>query len=84
MRGIFREVIAPERLAFTNFPVDERDNPMIDGFTTVAFVEHGGNTTMTLEAIATPLVTPAVRMIEGMEAGWSQSLDKLTAHLSAK
>lgn len=84
MRGVFREIVAPERLAFTNFAVDENDSPMIDGFTTVTFVEHDGKATMTLETTAKPLVASAARMIEGMQTGWSQSLDKLTAYLRRK
>jgi uncharacterized protein YndB with AHSA1/START domain len=84
MRGVFLEIKEPDRLVFTNFPVDANDNPMIDGLTTVTFVERDGKTEMTLHTRAVALVPHAVEMIAGMDAGWTQSLDRLSGHLSNK
>ena len=81
MRGVYREIAAPERLVFTNFPVDAEDRPLIDGVTTVTFSEHDGGTDMTLHTSAVGLVPNASRMIVGMGAGWSQSIDRLAALL---
>jgi uncharacterized protein YndB with AHSA1/START domain len=77
MRGVFREVVEPERLVFTNFPVDAHDQPLIDGLTTVTFVERNGKTEMTLHTRAIGLVPGAGYMITGMGEGWSQSIDRL-------
>jgi uncharacterized protein YndB with AHSA1/START domain len=83
MRGEFREIWPPERLVFTNFPVDDADQPMIDGVTTVTFAERGGKTEMVLHTRAVALVPLAIRMIAGMEPGWRQSIDRLAAYLAS-
>jgi uncharacterized protein YndB with AHSA1/START domain len=80
-RGVYREIVEPERLLFTNLAVDKEGNVLLDGFTTVTFEEHGGKTKLTLQTRATGLVAGAERMLAGMEAGWTQSLDKLSEHL---
>ena len=77
MRGMFKEIIAPEKLVFTSFPVDAQDCPMMDGWTTVTFTERDGATDMTLHTLAVGLVPHAWRMIVGMGVGWNQSIDKL-------
>jgi uncharacterized protein YndB with AHSA1/START domain len=82
MRGVYREVVAPERLVFTNFAVDADDQPMMDGLTTVTFSERDGKTEMVLHTRATALVPLAIRMIAGMEPGWRQSIERLAARLS--
>jgi len=78
MKGEFREVIPPERLVFTNIAVDNEGKHLLEGRTTVTFAENGGKTTLTLQTHAVGLVPIAPQMLAGMEAGWSQSLDKLT------
>ena len=82
MIGTFREVMEPERLVFTNIAVDENGNHLLEGRTTVTFAEHGGKTRLTLQTRAVGLVARAVGMIEGMEAGWTQSIDRLAAHVA--
>ncbi len=82
MTGVFREIVEPERLVFTNVAVDKEGNPLLEGLTTVTFAEHGGKTKLTLQTRAVALVAHAVRMLEGMEAGWTQSLDRLEAHVA--
>lgn len=77
MRGVYKEIVARERLVFTNFPVDANDQPMIDGWTTVTFAERNGKTEMTLHTSAVGLVAQSRFMIMGMGAGWAQSIDKL-------
>ncbi len=84
MRGVFREVVAPERLVFTNFPVDADDRQLIDGLTTVTFAERDGKTDMTLHTRAVGLAPVAARMIVGMGEGWSQSIDRLAALLASE
>jgi uncharacterized protein YndB with AHSA1/START domain/ketosteroid isomerase-like protein len=80
MGGIFHEVVPHDRLVFTTF-VDLPDGQRIlEGYNCVTFTEKGGRTTVTVEARADGFVDFAVRMLSGMEAGWSQSLDKLAGH----
>jgi uncharacterized protein YndB with AHSA1/START domain len=82
MKGEIREIVAPERLAFTNIAVDEAGNPIIEGFTTVTVADEGGKTKLTLHTSGAAVVEKAVAYLQGMEYGWSQSLEKLAGHLS--
>ncbi len=82
MTGVFREIVKPERLVFTNIAVDQKGNPLIDGLTTVTFAEHSDKTKLTLHTSAVGLVARAAAMLEGMEAGWTQSLERLAEHLA--
>lgn len=77
MKGIFREVRAPERLVFSTIAVDNDDNHLLEGETTVTLMEQGGKTTMVLKSYAVGLVPHSPQMLAGMEAGWNQSIDKM-------
>jgi uncharacterized protein YndB with AHSA1/START domain len=77
MKGVFTEVLPPERLAFTNIAVDKDGNHLLEGETIVTFAEKGGKTTLILETHAVGLVPFAPQMLGGMQAGWTQSIDKL-------
>jgi uncharacterized protein YndB with AHSA1/START domain len=79
MTGVFREIVEPERLVFTTAVDDANGNRLLEGLTTVSFAEHGGKTTLTLQTRAVGFVAIAARMLEGMEAGWTQSLERLDA-----
>ena len=80
MAGTFREIVAPERLIFTNCALDRDGNVLLDGLTTVIFAEHSGKTRLTVQTRATALVHSAARYLEGMQAGWEQTLDGLEQH----
>ncbi len=82
MIGVFREVAPPERLVFTNVAVDGEGNPILDGLTTVTFAEEGGKTKLTLETRGAALVPYAAAYLNGMEAGWTQSLERLAEYLA--
>jgi len=77
MKGTFQEVVPPERLVFSNIAIDNEGRHLLEGVTTVTFAEEGGKTTMTLHAHAVGRVPIARQMLAGMEAGWTQSIDKL-------
>jgi uncharacterized protein YndB with AHSA1/START domain len=81
--GVYREIVEPARLVFTNIALDAAGNHLLEGLTTVIFAEENGKTKLTLITRATGLVPQAPQMLQGMEAGWSQSLDKLAAKLSS-
>jgi uncharacterized protein YndB with AHSA1/START domain len=80
MIGRFREIVAPERLVFTNIAVGQAGEPLIDGLTTVTFEDQDGKTKLTLTTRAIAKLPLANKMIDGMEAGWTQSLDRLEGH----
>jgi uncharacterized protein YndB with AHSA1/START domain len=77
MTGVFREVAPPARLVFTSTAVAQDGKPLLEGLTTVTFAEQGGKTKLTVESRAVGRVDYAARMLEGMEAGWTQSIDRL-------
>jgi uncharacterized protein YndB with AHSA1/START domain len=77
MKGVFTEVKAPERLVFSNVAVDNDGNHLLEGETTVTFTERGDKTTLKVKSHMVGLVPVAPQMLAGMEAGWTQSIDKL-------
>jgi uncharacterized protein YndB with AHSA1/START domain len=81
MKGVFREVVEPERLVFTNVAVDTQGNHLLEGLTTVTFAEQGGKTELTVRTSEAGLVAEAAQMLAGMEEGWTQSQDRLEAYL---
>jgi uncharacterized protein YndB with AHSA1/START domain len=71
-RGIFKEVVRPERLAFTGGMTG-----VFEVLTTVTFTERGGKTTINLHAQVTSAEGDAKPYLDGMQAGWTQSLERL-------
>jgi uncharacterized protein YndB with AHSA1/START domain len=82
MKGEIREIVPPERLVFTNIAVDAAGNPIIDGLTTVTFADENGKTKLTLHTRGSAVVDYAAAYLQGMEMGWTQSIDKLQALLA--
>ncbi len=80
-RGIYSEVVKPERLVFSNDAYDHTRKPLLKGVTTVIFDDENGKTKLTVRSRAEGLVDYAPQMLKGMHQGWSQSLDKLAAHV---
>jgi uncharacterized protein YndB with AHSA1/START domain len=80
--GVYREIVPNERLVFTNIATDKEGNPILDGLTTVTFTDDGGKTKLVLHTRATALVAYATAHLQGMEAGWTQSIDRLGEHLA--
>src|SRR5450631_1714147 len=77
MKGVFIEVAPPERLVFSNIAIDSDGKHLLEGETSVTLIEQGGKTTMTLMTHAVGRVPIAKQMLAGMNAGWTQSIDKL-------
>ena len=77
MKGVFSEVKPPERLVFSNIAIDKDGNHLLEGETTVILEEQGGKTKLTLHTHAVGRVPIAKQMLAGMEAGWTQTIDKL-------
>ena len=80
--GVYREIVEPERLVVTNIATDNQGNPVLDGLTTVIFAQHGGKTKLTLQTRAVAVVAHAAAYLAGMEAGWTQSLERLAEELA--
>lgn len=77
MDGTFTEVTKESRLVFSARALDKDGKPMFSDITTVTFAEVDGKTEMTLHAVVEN-VTPEIAVFtDGMEEGWSQSLEKL-------
>ena len=83
MKGVFREVLKPKRLVFTNIAIDKAGKHLLEGETTVTFAESNNKTTLVLRTHAVGLVSMAPQMLAGMEAGWTQSIDKLEQLVTA-
>ena len=82
MKGIFQEIVEPERLVFTSTALeDEHGKPLFETLNTITFEDFNGITKLTLHARLvtrdfklTPQVAAA---LSGMEQGWSESLCQL-------
>ncbi len=77
MKGVFTEVTPSQRLSYTNIALDNDGNHLLEGETVVVFLEDAGKTTLSLTAHAVGLVAMAPQMLAGMEAGWTQTIDRL-------
>jgi len=83
MTGVYQEVVEPERIVFTSAALDASGNAMFEVLTTVTFAEEGGKTKQILRTRVIKSTAEAAPYLAGMEAGWTQSLDRLTAYLAA-
>jgi len=75
-RGVYREIVAPERLVFTYADEDEAGTPGHETLVTVTFAESDGKTVLTLQQ--TGFETATTR--DAHEAGWSGALEHLANH----
>jgi uncharacterized protein YndB with AHSA1/START domain len=82
MTGVFKEISVPERLVFVSSALDEKGNSMFDILNTVLFADQRGKTAVTLQARVISTTALAPQYLQGMEMGWSQSLDRLGAYLT--
>jgi uncharacterized protein YndB with AHSA1/START domain len=76
--GVFREVVAPERLVFT-FVWEEEGERGIENIVTVTFADEGGKTRLTLRQA--PFQSVEERDDHGY--GWNSTIDRLEEHLAA-
>jgi uncharacterized protein YndB with AHSA1/START domain len=83
MKGLFEEIDEPERLVVISSALDEKGNSMFDVLNTAIFAEQRGKTTLTLQARVVKATAQSPRHLQGMQAGWTQSLDHLGAHLNS-
>ena len=82
-KGEYLEVVAPERLVFTTRALeDEEGNAGLEVLNTVTFAEVGDTTHVTLRAVVVAATPDAASALDGMEDGWTQTLDRLADHLA--
>lgn len=75
--GVYREIVAPERLVFTaNFP-DLRGDQIV---TTVTFADDGAKTKLEMRQQFPASMAGDPRVI-GAPHGWAQTVDNLAAYL---
>jgi len=83
MGGHFVEINPPERLVFIASAMqDEHGECHHETHNTVTFVNEKGKTKMTLVAKVTKSTMKAAGALAGMEVGWTQSLERLSALVS--
>jgi uncharacterized protein YndB with AHSA1/START domain len=83
MKGVYQEIVAPERLVFTTvFP--EKGEAVFEILNTVTFVEDGGKTLVTVDARIIKATAEADFYLQGMEEGWKQQLERLAEFFNAK
>lgn len=75
-RGVFREVVAPERLVFT-FAWDEEGERGLETLVTITFADQNGKTLMTFRQI--PFQSEEER--DGHREGWGSMFDRIDAGL---
>jgi uncharacterized protein YndB with AHSA1/START domain len=81
--GVYREVVEGQRLVFTNVATDTAGKPVLEGLTKAEFSDDGGKTRLTVWTRMTALVPGGVPMLQGMEIGWTQTLERLDERMAA-
>lgn len=95
--GVYREVVAPERLVMTDDCSEHPDewhdavdpdrdksqgNPSLESLSTVTFEEQNGKTTVTIRTLFPTAEVRNAMVRMGMNEGWSQSLERLATELA--
>ena len=78
MHGVYREVVAPERLVFTFAWGDSAGATGHETLVTVALAEAGQGTVMTFEQA----VFETAELCQSHRGGWSESFERLAAYLA--
>ena len=78
--GVYREIVAPERLVFTYVTDDIGGEPGSETLVTVTFADLDGKTRLTLHQVA----FQSVAARDDHRRGWTGALERLAKHLSAK
>ena len=82
MKGTFEEIVEAERLVFTSSALDEAGHSLFAVETTVSFAEKAGKTTLTMHARVVKSTARAMQYTQGMEMGWTQSLERLETYVA--
>jgi len=77
LQGVYREVVAPERLVFTHTWLDAERKPTTETLVTITFAERGGKTDLTLSQSG----FKSEESRAGHEGGWASTFDRLAEYL---
>lgn len=80
LQGVYREVVAPERLVFTHTWLDADGKPGHETLVTITFAERGIKTELTLRQ--TGFASDESRA--GHEGGWASTFDRLADYLTGE
>jgi uncharacterized protein YndB with AHSA1/START domain len=78
LRGVYREIVPPERLVFTHCWVDEHGTPGPETLVTVTLVERDGRTEMLFHQGR----FDSIASRDGHEQGWTSCFEQLAELLS--
>ena len=78
MRGVYREIVEPERIVFTFAWEDEKGEPGHETLVTVTFAEQDGKTKLTFHQA----VFESIADRDSHREGWSECFDRLEAYLA--
>jgi uncharacterized protein YndB with AHSA1/START domain len=83
MGGVYHEVVPPERVVFTAIAENDDGRPALTAHTTVTFAEESGRTTVTVRVHAEAVSDAGVMMLQGIERGWTESLERFGTEVIA-
>jgi len=78
LRGVYCEIVAPERLVYTWAWEDADGNPGHETLVTVRFAAHGARTKLTLHHA----VFESLKARDAHRSGWTGCLDRLVEYLA--
>ncbi len=78
LRGVYREIVEPERLIFSWAWEDAEGKPGHETLVTVSFAEQGARTELTLHQAVFESVTAR----DAHRGGWTSCLDRLAEYLA--
>jgi uncharacterized protein YndB with AHSA1/START domain len=78
-RGVYREIVEPERLVFTYASEDLDGTVGPETLVTVAFAETGGKTKLTLRQAGFETAAAC----ESHQGGWTSSLERFAEYLAS-
>ena len=77
-RGVYREIVEPERLVFTYQTEDAEENPGHETLVTVTFADLDGKTRLTLRHT----LFESVAARDSHQDGWTACLERFTEYLT--
>jgi uncharacterized protein YndB with AHSA1/START domain len=77
LQGVYRDVVAPERLVFTHTWLDAEGKPGTETLVTITFAERGRKTELTLRQSG----FKSEESRAGHEQGWASTFDRLAEYL---
>ncbi len=81
IKGVYHEIVAPERLVYTN-GWDEAGRPGGESLVTVTFADYDGRTKLTILTEFASVADFETFKRMGVVEGWGESLDRLEGHLA--